>query len=76
MDEAFFMGGARKDRVLEAFRPHIFFDDQHVHCEDAAHVAPTARVSYPAEESVSNQDTFSETAIEARADSGILASAT
>ncbi|MGC4033244.1 MAG: 5'-nucleotidase [Tepidisphaeraceae bacterium] len=32
VDEAFFMGGVAKTKVLEAFKPHIFFDDQDVHC--------------------------------------------
>lgn len=27
-DETFFLGGIEKRRVLEAFRPHLFFDDQ------------------------------------------------
>ena len=30
-NEAFFLGGASKDRILSVFRPHIFFDDQKKH---------------------------------------------
>jgi 5'-nucleotidase len=30
-DETFFLGGMSKARVLELFRPHIFFDDQLTH---------------------------------------------
>ncbi|QOL49065.1 5'-nucleotidase [Massilia litorea] len=30
-DETFFLGGMDKARVLEVFRPHIFFDDQLTH---------------------------------------------
>ena len=30
-DETFFLGGMDKSRVLEVFRPHIFFDDQLTH---------------------------------------------
>jgi len=28
VDEIFFLGGMEKTQVLEAFHPHIFFDDQ------------------------------------------------
>jgi 5'-nucleotidase len=45
IDEAFFMGSAGKTRILEAFRPHIFFDDQDTHCEPASKLVPTAKVS-------------------------------
>lgn len=44
VDEAFFMGGVSKTKVLEAFAPHIFFDDQEAHCGPAAGSVPTARV--------------------------------
>jgi len=44
IDEAFFLGGLPKTAVLEAFRPHIFFDDQAVHCDRAASRVPTGRV--------------------------------
>ena len=44
IDETFFMGGVNKSEVLAAFKPHMFFDDQHGHCERAASVVPTGRV--------------------------------
>jgi 5'-nucleotidase len=44
VDEAFFMGGVSKTGILQAFRPHIFFDDQESHCRPASSVVPTARV--------------------------------
>lgn len=44
IDEAFFMGGVRKDKVLKAFGAQIFFDDQDVHLEGAAKVVPSAKV--------------------------------
>lgn len=44
IDEAFFLGGVPKTEILEAFRPHIFFDDQATHCERAAPRVPTGRV--------------------------------
>jgi 5'-nucleotidase len=46
VDEAFFMGGASKDEVLKAFRPHIYFDDQDVHLKTASRHVPSARVPY------------------------------
>ena len=46
IDETFFLGGVPKDKVLASFSPHIFFDDQHQHCEGAARVVPTARVPH------------------------------
>lgn len=44
IDETFFLGGVPKDRILTSFLPHIFFDDQHRHCDSASKVVPTARV--------------------------------
>ena len=46
IDETFFMGGVNKSAVLAAFKPHMFFDDQHGHCLRAADVVPTGRVPY------------------------------
>jgi len=46
IDETFFLGGVPKDRILESFSPHIFFDDQHQHCDAAAKLVPTARVPH------------------------------
>lgn len=46
VDEVFFLGGMDKTEVLKAFRPHIFFDDQDLHLEKAAHVVPSGKVPY------------------------------
>ena len=46
VDEAFFLGGVGKTKVLAAFKPHIFFDDQDIHLADAASVVSAARVPY------------------------------
>ena len=46
IDETFFLGGVSKDRILQSFSPHIYFDDQHQHCDAASKVVPTARVPY------------------------------
>lgn len=45
-DEAFFLGGLEKKPVLEAFRPHIFFDDQDLHVRPASVVVPSGLVPY------------------------------
>lgn len=49
LDEAHFLSGYRKDRILEAFRPHIFFDDQDVHVRPASKVVPSGLVPVPAQ---------------------------
>lgn len=46
VDEAYFMGGLPKDKVLKAFGAHIFFDDQSVHLDDSSKEVPCGRVLY------------------------------
>lgn len=46
IDEEFFLGGISKAEVLQAFNPHIFFDDQDVHAAPASRLVSTARVPY------------------------------
>lgn len=46
IDEAFFLGGLPKKDILEAFHPHIFFDDQEAHARPASSVVPSAQVPY------------------------------
>jgi 5'-nucleotidase len=46
VDEVFFLGGIEKTRVLEVFKPHIFFDDQLIHVEGAAATVPCAHVPF------------------------------
>lgn len=46
IDEAFFLGGVEKSKILKAFRPHIFFDDQDSHLESASKVVPSGKVLY------------------------------
>lgn len=46
VDEAFFLGGVSKDKILEAFRPHMFFDDQSAHCDPASKVVATGKVPW------------------------------
>lgn len=46
VDEAFFLGGVSKDKVLQAFGAQMFFDDQEVHVKAAAQVVPSGQVPY------------------------------
>lgn len=46
VDEVFFLGGIDKARVLEVFRPHIFFDDQAVHVEGTRRIVPSVHVPF------------------------------
>ena len=52
VDEIFFLGGLDKSRVLKAFRPHIFFDDQEHHLKKAASVVPSGKVPYPSDSEI------------------------
>lgn len=49
VNEIFFLGGVEKAKVLKAFRPHIFFDDQDLHLEAAALLVPSGKVPYRSE---------------------------
>lgn len=57
VDEAFFLGGVEKTKVLQAFRPHIFFDDQDVHLEPASKIVPSGKVPYHSESALRAIDT-------------------
>lgn len=46
VDEAYFMGGLSKDKVLKAFGAHIFFDDQESHLSGSSKVVPSGKVLY------------------------------
>lgn len=46
VDEVFFLGGIAKNRVLEEFKPHIFFDDQLSHIKGAAGATPSVHVPF------------------------------
>ncbi len=46
VDEAYFLGGLSKDKVLKAFGAHIFFDDQEAHLKTTSKYVPSGRVPY------------------------------
>lgn len=52
VNAAFFMGGVSKDKVLQAFRAHIFFDDQDIHLNTASTIVPAARVPYRTQQDI------------------------
>lgn len=46
VNDAFFLGGIEKARILRVLRPHIFFDDQLGHLEGAADEVPSVHVPF------------------------------
>lgn len=46
VDETFFLGGLPKRPILEAFKPHIFFDDQRRNLEASSAVVPCAHIPF------------------------------
>lgn len=46
VNDAFFLGGIEKKKVLGVLRPHIFFDDQSGHLATAASVAPSVHIPF------------------------------
>ncbi len=47
VDEAFFLGGIEKSKILQSFKAHIFFDDQDIHLKQSSLVVPSGKVLYP-----------------------------
>ncbi|MGF1689499.1 5'-nucleotidase [Photobacterium japonica] len=45
VNDAFFMGGVKKSKVLEILKPHIFFDDQQLHLQSAS-VLPSVHIPF------------------------------
>jgi 5'-nucleotidase len=45
-DETFFLGGMDKARVLQVFKPHIFFDDQLSHLKSNGSTIPMVHVPF------------------------------
>ena len=46
VNDAFFLGGVEKRRVLQVLSPHIFFDDQAGHLVGAATVVPSVHIPF------------------------------
>lgn len=45
-NDAFFLGGIEKGKVLAVLKPHIFFDDQSGHLKSASAVAPSVHIPF------------------------------
>ena len=45
-DETFFLGGIEKRRIVEVFRPHIFFDDQVAHLQSGSQYGAMVHVPF------------------------------
>jgi len=54
VDEAFFLGGLEKSKILKSFKAHIFFDDQDVHLKNSSLVVPSGKVLYPSHSKLKN----------------------
>ncbi|MEN8303249.1 MAG: 5'-nucleotidase [Campylobacterota bacterium] len=54
VDEAFFLGGIEKSKILQSFKAHIFFDDQDVHLKNSSLVVPSGKVLYPSHSRLKN----------------------
>ena len=46
VNDAFFLGGIEKAKVLEILRPHIFFDDQPAHLKSTSSVVPSVHIPF------------------------------
>lgn len=46
VNDAFFLGGIEKSKVLKVLRPHVFFDDQQVHLEGANEYIAGVHIPY------------------------------
>ncbi len=46
IDDAFFLGGVEKARVLRVLQPHIFFDDQRTHLDPVADAVASVLLPY------------------------------
>lgn len=45
-NETFFLGGMKKDRILNRLKPHMFFDDQKSHLESEAGDIPMVHIPF------------------------------
>jgi 5'-nucleotidase len=45
-DETFFLGGMKKERILNTLKPHMFFDDQKTHLESQSGNIPMVHIPF------------------------------
>lgn len=46
INEAFFLGGIDKSKILEIMKPHIFFDDQVLHLKKPSQILPSVHIPF------------------------------
>lgn len=46
VNEAFFLCGVDKSKILEVLQPHIFFDDQVSHLDTTKHISPSVHIPF------------------------------
>ncbi len=46
VDKMFTLGGVDKAKILEVYKPHIFFDDQRVHLDTACGIVPSVHIPF------------------------------
>ena len=46
VNEAFFLGGIEKKKVLDVLKPHIFFDDQKTHLLPVSSTLPSVHIPF------------------------------
>jgi 5'-nucleotidase len=46
VDQTFFLGGIEKRRILQQFKPHMFFDDQLLHLESTSQFIPSVHIPF------------------------------
>ncbi|MFF3659295.1 5'-nucleotidase [Streptomyces olivochromogenes] len=57
VNDAFFLGGIDKSSIMDALRPHIFFDDQEIHLKGTSQTTPSVHIPF----GVVNQGEITET---------------
>ena len=46
VNDAFFLGGVEKRRVLAIWNPHMFFDDQRLHLDTTMSISPSVHIPF------------------------------
>jgi 5'-nucleotidase len=46
VNDAFFLGGVEKSKILTILKPHIFFDDQSGHVRTASEIVPSVHIPF------------------------------
>jgi len=54
-NDAFFLGGIDKGKILGVLKPHIFFDDQSGHLKSTSAVAPSVHIPFGITNNVTNE---------------------